>query len=140
MVTVKIIIIILVYSNVLTTLSYTCFLILFQSYKTELNSHPALSRSCNVVPELEGAVGEGIVEGVREGTGPTLHPPPTLTLATAMLNPTTLCSIPGGSYFVAPFSSMRIGRTTTLSLQLVLLILLLLLLLLLPPQQKQQKQ
>ena len=28
---------------------YTCFLILFQSYKTELNGYHAFSRSCNVV-------------------------------------------------------------------------------------------
>ena len=67
------------------------------------------------VPELEGAVGEGIIGGraFGEGTGPTLRPP-TLTLATAMLNPSTLCSIPVGSYIVATFSSMRIAPNTYL--------------------------
>ena len=76
MVTAKIII--LVYSNVLDDSVLCLFFILFKSYKTELNSHPALSRSCNdvgnTVPELEGAVGEGIGEVVSEGTGPTLRP------------------------------------------------------------------
>jgi hypothetical protein len=77
-----------------------------------LSSYLELSRHCNFVgntrPKTLGcAVGEGIGEGVSEGTGSTL--PPTLTLATAMLNPSTLCSIPGGSYFVAPFPSVKIA-------------------------------
>ena len=38
--------------------------------------------------------------------------PLTLTLATTMPNPSTPCSIAGGSYFVATFSSTRIAPNT----------------------------
>ena len=56
------------------------------------------------VPQLEGVVGEGIGEGVSDGTDPTLRPPdlnPCYNYVESV-NP-MFYSIPGGSYFVAPF-------------------------------------
>ena len=70
-----------------------------------------------LVPEMEGAVGEGMVADVgvsvpvEEEPGPMVRVPdftPCYNYAESV-NP---CSIPGGSYFVEPFSSTRIARNT----------------------------
>jgi hypothetical protein len=56
------------------------------------------------VPELEGAVGEGII-GEGEGTGPTLRPPD--------FNP-CYSYVESVNPLFAPFSSMRIAPNTYL--------------------------
>ena len=115
MVTAKIIV--LVYSNVLDDSVLYLLFILFQSYKTELNSYPALSRSCNVVgntrPRTRGCRRWGNRWGFEWGNGSNT-PTPDFNPCFSYVESVNPMFDPRMVYFVATISSMRIAPNTYL--------------------------